>query len=185
MTGEKETYTAGSTTTIGVGVSVPLPGEVGSFSAEEGTFTETSSGKEPFRIQHGTIVHMQSPYTFGEYRLCAMAQVQPEVWATGERAVMADPPSAVNCSGHFPKGGTFSRSTGTAGTFKAGVDIKKVIGINLSVQSGYTNNVSITWTFPSGGYLCGSNGLPSVAAWNVMDSTQFGNPAPHKNPSQK
>jgi hypothetical protein len=59
---------------------------------------------------------------------------------------------------------------GTAGTFKAGVALKKVIGINLSAQSGYNKNVRIKYTFPSeGGFLCGNNNLPSVAAFGEMD----------------
>lgn len=175
----KMTYTAGSATMMGVGISVP--GDFGSFS-EEGTFTETASGKEVFPTENDfATVNMQTPYTYGEYHLCFMYQVQPEVWVTGDREVsvappVTDPPD--KCSHRFHPGGTFTRSIGTAGTFKAGVDLKKEIGISLSAQSGYTKNVSITWTFPSGGYLCGTNGYPSVAAFNVMNQTQFGNPGP-------
>lgn len=53
----KETYTAGSTTTLGVGISVP--GAFGSFSAE-GTFTQTSSGAEHFPTLVGKIVNEQT-----------------------------------------------------------------------------------------------------------------------------
>jgi hypothetical protein len=176
----KMTYTAGSTTTMGVGISIP--GDFGSFSAG-GTFTETSSGKEGFPTEQGQAdVNMQTQYTYGEYHVCFMSQVQPEVWVTGDREVNVQPPvtDPPDKCGHYHNNGFLTRTTGTAGTFKAGVNLKGVIGINLSAQSGYTKNVSITWTFPSGGYLCGTNGYPSVAAFNVMNQTKFGNPAPHK-----
>lgn len=58
---------------------------------------------------------------------------------------------------------------GSGVTFTADVDLKKEIGINLSAKSGYNNNVSITYTFPSGGFLCGSNNYPRIAAWDIMD----------------
>jgi hypothetical protein len=181
----KMTYMAGASTTMGVAISIPFPGEVGSFSAE-GTFTETASGKEAFPVEHDQAdVNMQTPYTYGEYSICGlMNQVQPEVWVTGDREVKVNPPVTDppdKCSHHYSPGTGLTRNTGTAGTFKAGVNLTKEIGINLSAQSGYTKNVSIKWMFTSngpGGYICGTNGYPSSAAFNVMDQTQFGNPAP-------
>jgi hypothetical protein len=83
--------------------------------------------------------------------------------------VNVKPPPVDKCGRNFGPHGTFTRNTGTAGTFKAGVDLKKVIGISLSAQSGYAKKVPITYTFPhEGGYLCGSNNYPSVA-WDLMD----------------
>src|SRR6185437_13627093 len=166
----QETYMAGSNTTIGVGVSAALPGGVGSFSAG-GTFTATSSGTEKFPALVGKIVNEQTPYSFGEYtNVCGLLhQVQPEVWATGRNTVNVNPPPIDKCGVNLGSGGVYIRTTGTAGTFKAGVDLTKVIGISLSAQSGYNKNVSITYTFPSeGGFLCGSNNYPSVAAWDLM-----------------
>ena len=59
------------------------------------------------------------------------------------------------------------------------VDLKKEIGINLSAQSGYNQNVAIKLTMGTGGgYFCGSNDLPPQAQWVVMDQTPFGNPGP-------
>lgn len=165
------TYTAGSSTTIGIGVSAALPGGVGSFSTG-GAFTETSSGTEKFPAIVGKIVNEQTPYSFGEYtNVCGLLhQVQPEVWATGRNTVNANPPPVDKCGENLGRGGTFTRNTGTAGTFNAGVDLKKVIGISLSAQSGYNKQVSIKYTAPSeGGFLCGSNNYPSVSAWDLMD----------------
>jgi hypothetical protein len=82
--------------------------------------------------------------------------------------VNATSPLIDKCSIRYHSGQTFTRSNGTAGTFEAGVDLKKVIGISLSAKSGYDKNVSIKYTFPSGGYLCGSNNYPSAAAWDIM-----------------
>lgn len=163
----KETYTAGSNTTLGVGISIS--GDIGSFSAE-GTFTQTSSGADKFPAVVGKIVNEQTPYTYGEYNVCGVLhQVQPEVWVTGGRTVNVTSPLPDKC-GHFRPGEVYTRMTGTAGTFTVGVDLKKEIGINLSAQSGYNNNVSITYTFPSeGGFLCGSNNYPSASAWIIMD----------------
>jgi len=163
----QETYTAGSETTLGVGVSIS--GDIGSFS-EEGTFTQTSSGAETFPAVMGKIVNEQTPYDYGEYTICGlMQQVQPEGWATGRHTVKVKPPSLDKCGTNVGPHGTFTRNTGTAGTFKAGVDLKKVIGISLSAESGYNNDVSIRYTFPhEGGYMCGSNNFPNVAAWDLM-----------------
>ncbi len=154
------TYSEGSTTTIGVAVSVPLSDS--SFSAG-GTFTETKTGEEGIPTQTGVQENMQTPYTFGLYSLCGglMHQAQPEEWVTGSHAVTVLPPKAKKCSGHFPTGETFSTSDEKAGTFSAGVDLKHEIGVNLSAQSGYDKDTSITWTFPKGGgFLCGTNNFP-------------------------
>jgi hypothetical protein len=172
------TYSDGSTTTIGVAVSVPFSDN--SFSAG-GTFTETKSGEEGIPAQTGVEENMQTPYTFGEYSLCGglMHQTQPEEWVTGAHGVTVLAPKAERCSAHFPAGDTFSTADEKAGTFTAGVDLKHEIGINLSAQSGYDKDTSITWTFPkSGGFLCGTNNLPPKAAWNVMDVSKSGNPLP-------
>jgi len=60
-----------------------------------------------------------------------------------------------------------------------GVNLKKEIGVNLTAQSGYNQNVAINYTMGSGGgYFCGTNDLPSKAQWVVMDQTPFGNPGP-------
>ena len=169
------TYAEGSTTTIGVGVSVPVTDN--SFTAG-GTFTETKSGTEGFPTQTGVEENMQTPYTFGEYSICGglMHQVVPEVWVTGSHEVTVVAPAAHKCSIRFHAGETFTTSDEKAGTFTAGVDLKKEIGINLSAQSGYDKDTAITWTFPhGGGFLCGTNNLPSKAAWNVMDVSSSGN----------
>jgi hypothetical protein len=68
-----------------------------------------------------------------------------------------------------------NRTTGTEGTFKVGVSFKKEIGINLSAQSVYSKSLSTKWTFPAGGYLCGSNDVDTLAKWDVMDPTSSGN----------
>jgi hypothetical protein len=163
----QETYSAGSASTLGVGISIS--GDIGSFS-EEGTFTQTSSDAEKFPKLVGKIVNEQTPYTYGEYSVCGLiTQVQPEEWETGKHTVSVKPPPVDKCGRNFGSGGVFTRDSGTAGTFKAGVDLKKEIGISLSAKSGYDKNVSIKYTFPSeGGYLCGSNNVPSVAAWDLM-----------------
>ena len=87
------------------------------------------------------------------------------------------PPLAKNtCGEHIPGGHTFTRSSGKAGTFKSGVDLKKDgLGISVSAQSGYSKNVSITYTFPSGGgFMCGNNALPTVSQFDEM--SPIGNP---------
>jgi hypothetical protein len=153
-----------------IGVGLSIPGDAGSFSFA-GTFTQTSSGSEQFPTLVGKIVNEQTPYTFGEYATCGMTQVQPEIWVTGRHTVNIKAPNVSNkCSVNLGPGGVFTRNSGTAGTFSAGVDLKKEIGFNLSAQSGYNQNVSIKYTFPSeGGFLCGTNGYPSVASFDIMD----------------
>lgn len=165
----QETYSVGSETTLGVGVSVDLADDAGSFG-EEGTFTASSSGQEKFPAVVGKNLNEQTAYDYGEYNVCGlMHQVQPESWETGMHTVNAKPPSIDKCGINMGRGGTITRDTGTAGTFKAGVDLGKVIGISLSAQSGYNKDVSITYTAPrEGAYLCGSNNAPPVAAWDIL-----------------
>jgi hypothetical protein len=163
----QETYSAGASTTIGVGISIA--GDVGSFSLA-GTFTQTTSTTEPFKPVTGKIVNEQTPYTFGEYTLCGvMAQVQPEVWVLGSHVKNTTAPLIDKCSKFLPQGSVITRKSGTAGTFTAGVDLKKEIGIKLSAQSGYNQNVQIKYTFQTGGgYLCGSNNYASASRWIIM-----------------
>lgn len=160
----KLTYSAGSNTTIGVGISVG-----GSFSFG-GTFTVSASGTEKFPTLVGKIANEQTPYTFAQYRTCGILQVQPEIWVTGRNTVNIKAPNvSKDCSINFGPGGMFNRTTGTAGTFRVGVDLEKEVGFNLSAQSGYNQKVSILYTFPSeGGFLCGSNNFPSVASFDIM-----------------
>jgi len=86
----------------------------------------------------GKVINEQTPYTFGEYtNVCGLLhQVQPEVWVLGDHAVSVKPPffNKNNCSQMLLGGDVVIRKTGTAGTFKAGVDLKKEIGISLSAQ---------------------------------------------------
>ncbi len=172
----QETYATGSETTIGVAATVES--DFGGYS-QEGTFTLTTSSSQPFKAQVGRIVNQQTSYSFGKYRMCLITQVLPEVWATGEHVVAVKPPplGKNTCGEHIHGGGIFTRSSGKAGTFKAGVDLKKDgLGISVSTQSGYNKNVSITYTFPSGGgFMCGNNALPTISAFDEM--SPLGNPS--------
>lgn len=176
------TYSEGASTTIGIGVSVPFTN--GSFTAG-GTEAETKTGTEGFTPQFEPEENMQTKYDFVKvsvrFKGCrgSYTDAEPTEWATGQNEVIVVPPKAEHCGGKTPKGGTFTTTDQKAGTFSAGVDLKKEIGINLSAQSGYNQNVAITLTMgKGGGHFCGSNHLPPKAQWVVMDQTQFGNPGP-------
>jgi hypothetical protein len=184
------TYTKGASTTISIGVSVPFTN--GSIEAG-GTETETKTGTEGFTPQLEPEENMQTKFDFVKisvrFKGCrgGYTDVEPTEWATGQHEVIVKPPGTVqkNCGGKVPRGGTFGTKDETAGTFSAGVDLKKEIGINLSAQSGYNKNVAITLTMgKGGGYFCGSNALLPKAQWVVMDQTQFGNSGPVAGRSQ-
>jgi hypothetical protein len=171
----QETYSTGAETTISVDASVG--GIYGGYTGE-GTFTQSTSSSEPFKTQVGKIVNQQTPYTFGLYRVCLLDQIQPEVWATGQHVVSVNPPplGKDTCGEHIPGGLTFTRSMGRAGTFTAGLDFEKdKLSESASFQSGYNKDVSITYTFPpGGGYMCGTNALPTASAFDEM--SPLGNP---------
>jgi len=170
------TYSEGASTSIGIGVSVPFTN--GSFMAG-GTEAETKTGTEGFTPQFEPEENMQTKFDFVKVSACGFSDVEPAEWATGQNEVIVVPPKAEHCGGKTPKGGTFTTTDEKAGTFSAGVDLKKEIGINLSAQSGYNQNVAITLTMgKGGGHFCGSNHLPPKAQWVVMDQTKFGNPGP-------
>jgi hypothetical protein len=178
------TYSEGATTSIGIGVDVPFTG--GSFQVG-GTEAETKTGGEGFTPQFGVEEAMQTYFRFVKVSVCGIGpgsgytDVEPGEWATGQNEVFAKPPGTVekNCGGHVPHLGTFQTTDEKAGTFSAGVNLKKEIGINLSAQSGYNKNVGIFMTMGTGGgNFCGTNALPPKAQWVVMDQTKFGNPGP-------
>lgn len=182
------TYSQGASTTIGIGVSVPFTN--GSFQFD-GSETETKTGTEGFTTQFEPEENMQTKFDFVKVSVRAIGcpggytDVEPAEWATGQNEVIVVPPKAEHCGGKIPKGGTFSTTGEEAGTFSAGVDLKKEIGIKLSAQSGYNHNVAIELTMGTGGgHFCGSNDLPPKAQWVVMDQTQFGNPGPVAGRSQ-
>ena len=113
----------------------------------------------------------QTPYRFGTYQGCGLSQVVAEAWATGQNKVFVQPPDFPfkNCGENIGKNQSFTRKSGTAGTFKAGVNLKKVIGIDLSAQSGYNKQVNIKYVAgPSGGFMCGTDGLPNDASFDVL-----------------
>ena len=138
-----------------IGIGVSVPFTNGSFQFD-GTEAETKTGTQGFTPQLEPEENMQTKYDF----------VKVSVRFKG-------------CRGSYPD------VEPTAGTFSAGVDLKKEIGITLSAQSGYNQNVAIKLTMgKGGGYFCGSNDLAPKAHWVVMDQTQFGNPGPVAGRSQ-
>jgi hypothetical protein len=74
-------------------------------------------------------------------------------------------PTATNCSGvtgPFPVG--LTKQTAAAITFSNGLKISGVIGIDLSLKTGFSSETKIKHTFSSTGQLCGSNaGWPDAA----------------------
>jgi len=164
-------YQQGSTSTVGIGISVS--GTSGTFSASgSSSLTDTGVVTYPNYGPTHNIVE-QSEFRSAKYSIvCTIHgttydhhfEVRPYDWiGGGTQYVAAGPPTATNCT---PVGAGIGETvnTGTAITFTNGYSMSGQIGIDLSTSTGFTTNTELRFNFVSSGNLCGSNGYPFNAA---------------------
>jgi hypothetical protein len=164
-------YTQGASSTLGVGISVS--GDYGSYSAS-GTTTQSSTTEINWPIKPAnskwfywttfqyTKFDVQMPSDYYCYHWAY--RVSPTRFDGGvSSASISSAPTANNCS---PIGGpvTIHKTQGTAVTWTNGVQIKSVIGIDLSSKTGFNANTKYTFRFTRAGRLCGSNSTYPNAA---------------------
>jgi hypothetical protein len=154
-------YKAGSTTALGVGMSVGGAG----FKAS-GTTTVSSGVAIGFPSAIGVTGKVwRSQFVFARYtskcHSVNRVQVRAVSFAGGANIqTVTTPPTATFCVIQ-PTGSTFVLDQSRATSFTAAVSGD--IGISLSATTGYNNSTSITYSFAVGKRLCGKNGYPGAS----------------------
>jgi len=156
----KFAYTVGQRSSLGVGVK----GITGPWSAS-GTFSieggESSTTGFP-RVSGVEGTHFRTNFAYGLYNVsCGGQQTQPTSFSSGTREPHSATPNATHCV-VFIAGSTFIKSSSSAYTFGAGVEMSGPIGIDLSAHTGYSTSASLTFTFTQTRDLCGTNGKPGA-----------------------
>lgn len=164
-------YINGSSSTLGVGFSAS--GTYGSYSAS-GTAGQNSTWTEnyPLQAQNKRTV-MQTNFGYKKYKNTCYSPggyyevtytVRPYQFQGGQSTyTAASSPSATYCVSYV-KGGSTTKDTGTALTFTNGLKLGSVIGIDLSIKTGFNANTKLKFNWVNAGQLCGSNGYPPQAA---------------------
>jgi hypothetical protein len=161
-------YSAGSSSTVGVGYSVS--GSFGSWS-QRGTASTSSTYTENFPWQYQwTNRDMRTHFGWKKYKLeCwergtywSWHETRPYQFQGGQVMRGRAAPSATYCVG-YSAGGGMTRSSGAAYTFRTGVKISAVLGIDLSTRTGWNTNTQLTYEFLASGRLCGTNAYPGAA----------------------
>lgn len=168
-------YTNGASSSLGIGVS--LSGEFGSFHAE-GTHSESTTATQGFP----TFFHRQSLldrtlFTYKEFEvrqcykecLAPTYKVVATAWRGGSDIQQVSTPSGfTNCVPEV-KGSSWHRTNTAAITWTNGVAMANVIGIDLSTQTGYTNEATLDIGYTEGGHrLCGYGGFPGGTPYLLM-----------------
>lgn len=88
-------------------------------------------------------------------------EVRPYALTGGfTRRKATDIPTPVYCDPESP-GVTFSRVRKKLKTFAGGVSISDLIGVNLSSQTGASQQAALYYHFGQAGHMCGNNGHPA------------------------
>jgi hypothetical protein len=142
------TFTAGSSSSLGVGVS--STNKAGTFKAS-GTQSKSSTVTANFPATHNIAYRNYYAYTaYTNYRVtCVGKGFATNSYATrpigfdGGFATTAAPAKAMGKCTLVPAGTTVTKETSRAYTIGGGVDMSTVIGINLSAQTGYSTQTKI------------------------------------------
>ncbi len=160
-------FTAGASATLGVGVS--STGGYGSWRASGST---TNSSSVTINFPEATSNrHDYTKYSWGKYRTrcyeggnLISTTYQAKVRTLAGGASTWSPPSAPS-AGHcvyYPKSAVFSKTSTKQSTHSTGADVSSALGIDLSVQSGYTTSSKVTYRFDQGRQLCGTKDYPGA-----------------------
>lgn len=164
------TYTSGSSSTLGVGLS--MTGVYGSYSAS-GSISLSSTTTVSFAGGTGGRLY-KTYYVYGKYAQWCYPiggsydpsdiyayKVRASSFAGGSAVSVTSAPPANYCVA-LANGSTLTKSSTTAGTFSSGAKLIADIGIDLSVRTGYTSSTKVAFTNSSGSSknLCGVSGYP-------------------------
>ena len=178
-TTENFTYTQGSSSNLGVGVS--STGKKGSFTGEgSAAFSSTATqhfaprgGKtgvdyetEFIRAESGFHCATAGPATKKKKKKYISYRVQTVSYAGGTKGVKAKAPKATWCV-HYEKNSGYEKSTTSAFEFSTGYTIP-VLGLSLSAQTGYDTDAKTNYHFGQAGYLCGTAAYPAQSSKRLV-----------------
>jgi hypothetical protein len=154
-------YSAGAKSTIGVAISPT--GEVGSFT-QSGTKSRASTATMGFARDYndGGWYH-QTYFDAARYlNTCPVMQawysVEPYQWDGGEPphpVTGASPPSGVSACVNFNAGDYWDRTDTRAITWTNGFGLGSIIGLDVSVRTGYNTDADLSIHYNTRGRLCG------------------------------
>lgn len=131
-----------------------------------GTLAVTSGLKETFKKVTGNRSRLyRTDFVYEEYLQCGTIIVQPKAWAGGK--LYQGVPPLKHLTLCVPEGpGTSNVHSGIATAFKAGVDLKDVIGFDLSAETDYSATATIFFVTNgnnTASQLCGTKGFPGFS----------------------
>jgi hypothetical protein len=177
-------YGIGQDSTLGIAISITPPpgfnkwGPLGLDFTIGGTTTVSSTGSVPFTSFSGYSNHEYlTNFTYQEYfEPCNGFSVVP-VWFDGGSAspeVFGFAGTNQYCFHYEATTKPVTQSRATAYTYNFGVDISFWIEFDLSSQTGYDKTAELEYTFPKGGWLCGTTGAPQgPAAGNLLYAGKY------------
>ena len=153
------TYTSGSSSTLGIGVS----SGGGAFTAG-GTTSVSSTATLGFPTTPvNSARQWRTQFRYDKFTdLCGHISARPTAFLGGTGIVYAVTIAATKCVAQVPNT-SFTKSTTTASTLSGGVDTSSDIGIDLSARTGFTTTAKVTYTFAQGGQMCGTTGFPGAS----------------------
>lgn len=168
----KFTYTDGSSSTLGVGISTT--GAYNSWSAsgsvnQKTTDSSVTTVSWPWFASGGTHRMLDTQFDYGKF----CVEYYDSMHGTGhyykERSVKhqggtrdrgSAKPTAKHCTQYRTPGSGGSKKETNAITWTDGAKLEGIIGIDLSARTGFRTSNKIRFEFPKPGRLCGTHGRP-------------------------
>ena len=159
-------FNVGASTTLGVGVSPT--GAQGTWKAS-GSVTNSASTSISWPEATAN-QHVYTDYSWGKYRtrcfdgstlLSQSYSARVRTLAGGASTYSPASAPAVSKCTYYAKGASMSKTQTKQTTHATGSDVSGVIGIDLSVQSGYTTASKVSYRFDEGRDLCGTKDYPA------------------------
>ncbi|MDR1635183.1 MAG: hypothetical protein LBS27_09760 [Bifidobacteriaceae bacterium] len=160
------TYTSGSSSQLGWATSAT--GKNGSWKSS-GTRIKSSTATQGFPTKTGKLKYVpRTRFMYGKHRIsitCLMQtrhEYRVESYAGGDYSYNASSmptTKRANCVQEW-KGSWFEKTSTTATKWTNGVSASAVIGIDLSIQTGFSSTTKIKYKFAGPAALCGANAPP-------------------------
>jgi hypothetical protein len=158
------TYTTGSTSTLGVGMSFTT-GNFGAFSAG-GTQSQSSTavGTYPSQPQNRK-TYFQTTFQTKKFKVTCTGGGYTSIYYTvrttewqggGSSYQVTAAPTTTYCS-YQQAGMEWTKATANAVTWSNGYKLAAQIGVDLSTSTGYTTKTSVFYHWVNSGYFCGDN----------------------------
>jgi hypothetical protein len=160
----KFTYLTGQQSELGVAVSGS-----GTFGAWHvgGHYESAKSVEQDYPVYHGKVSHVYiTQFKYAQFEVqkancTTYQQAHSTKFIGGALHAKVKPIKATFCAEYVGPGSGTKIDKNSAWTFSAGVNIKKVLDIDLSAQTGYdTETVASFHVITGSHYLCGNNTYP-------------------------